>query len=173
MKLNIVALFLAAGLVTQTASAEDRAVVGYGFNATAVSSDFWTARVEKDLGKLGNVTVFADVGATNSTSGLFGDTTWTAGVGAELPLSDVVSLKAGVARTFVNDASDFDSVSVGAFYQGDKWRFAGNAIKAEGFDWLGEASAERKVFGDLAVGVASTFDNSEYFATTVFASYSF
>jgi len=119
------------------------------------------------------VTVVGDLGFTNVINGAFADTLWTAGLGVEVPLSETVSLEVQADRSFVNGGQDFTQYSAGVVYQGDAWRFAGSAVKADGVDVFAQASAERKVWGDLAVGVASSFDSSEYFATTVFAAYSF
>ena len=173
MKYKIVALILATGFIAQTASAEDRLTAGYTQKAVSTLSDTWGVGVEKDFGTLGSVTVVGDLGFTNVINGAFADTLWTAGLGVEVPLSETVNLELQADRSFVNGGQDFTQYSAGVVYQGIAWRFAASAVKADGVDVFAQASAERKVWGDLAVGVASSFDESEYFATTVFASYSF
>lgn len=175
MKNKIVALFLAVGLMVASVSAqaEDRLVAGYSFPAVSYADGVWAVDLEKDLGKLGNVTVVADAGFANRVGADFADTAWTAGLGVQLPLSEKVLLKAGVTRAFVADVEDVDALTAGLVYQGDAWRFAGDIVKAEGVDAVAYATAERKILGNLALGVGSQFDTGEYYGTTVFASYSF
>jgi hypothetical protein len=173
MKLKIALAVLFLAFAVGTAHAEDRLTAGYTQKAVATLSDTWGVGVEKDFGELGAATVVGDLGFTNVLNGAFADTLWTAGLGVEVPLSELLNLEVGASRSFVNGGQDFTQYRAGVVYQGDAWRFAGAAVKADGVDVFAEASAERKVFGDLAVGVASSFDQSEYFATTVFASYSF
>jgi hypothetical protein len=168
-----VLLLVVATFVSSFAMAEDRLTAGYTQKAVSQLSDTWGVGVEKDFGQLGSVTVVGDLGFTNVLNGAFADTLWTAGLGVEVPLSDAVSLEATASRSFVNGGQDFTQYRAGVVYQGDAWRFAGSAVKADGVDVFAEASAERKVWGDLAVGVASSFDQSEYFATSLFVAYSF
>jgi hypothetical protein len=173
MKNLFIATFAAIALFASAANAEDRLVAGYSFPAVSYAEGVWSAGVEKDLGTLGNVTLFAGADYARAQNTDFADSQWTASVGVQVPLSDKVNFKADVARSFVSDVDDRDSVSAGLVYQGDKWRFDGSAVKVEGRDVFANASAERKVLGNLAVGVGSQFDTGEYYGTTVFASYSF
>lgn len=175
MKSKIAALFLAVGLFAAagSASAEDRLTAAYSFPAVSYMDGVWAADVEKDLGQLGNVTVLGEAGFANRVGADFADTTWTAGLGVQVPLSDRVLLKGGVARAFVSDVADVDSLKVGLVYQGDAWRFAGDVVKVEGVDAFAEVTAERKVLGNLALGVGSQFDTGEYYGTTLFAAYTF
>ena len=174
LKIALAVLFTLALVACKPASAEDRLTAGFTQKAVAELSDTWTVGVEKDFGKLGNVVVVGEAGYTNVLDVNVQDSVWTAGLGVEVPLSDKVHMEVGYTRQFVNDdGNDFDQYRAGAVYQGDKWRFSGAAVKQEGVDVFAEATAERKVFGDLAVGVGTRFDQSEYFATTVFAAYRF
>lgn len=175
MKSKIVALFLAVGLFVSagSASAEDRLTAGYSFPAVSYLDGVWAAGVEKDFGTLGNVTVVGDAGFASRVGADFADTTWTAGLGVQLPLSDRVLLKGGIARAFVADVEDVDSLTVGLVYLGDAWRFAGDVVKVEGVDAVAVVTAERKILGNLALGVGSQFDAGEYFGTTLFAAYTF
>lgn len=173
MKKSFITTVAALAFFTTAANAEDRIVAGYSFPAVSYSEGVWGAGVEKDLGKLGNVTLFAGADYARKQNTDFADSVWGATFGVQVPLSDKVDFKADVTRSFVSDIDDVDSLSVGAVYQGTKWRFDGAAVKAEGRDVFANVTAERKVLGNLAVGVGSQFDAGEYYATTVFASYSF
>lgn len=173
MKMKYIALALLAFGLTTAASAEDRVTAGYSFPAVSYQEGVWSADVEKNLVKLGNVDVFAGAGFNRAQQTDFADTVWTATLGAQVPLSDRVALKTSVTRNFVSDVQDVDSFSLGVVYQGDLWRFAGAAVKTEYVNTVAELTAERKVLGDLAVGVGSQFDGGEYYDTKVFVSYSF
>jgi hypothetical protein len=173
MKKSFIATAAALAFFASAANAEDRLVAGYSFPAVSYSEGVWAAGVEKDLGKLGNVTLFAGADYARAQNTDFADSQWGATFGVQVPLSDAVNFKADVTRSFVSDVDDVDSLSVGLVYQGDKWRFDGAAVKAEGRDVFANVSAERKVLGNLALGVGSQFDAGEYYATAVFASYSF
>ena len=173
MKLKLIAVTLLALGFTSAASAEDRIQAGYSFPAVSYLEGTWNAGVEKNLVKLGNVDVFAGAGFARAQNTDFADTVWSASLGAEVPLSDKVWLKTSVTRNFVSDTQDVDSFSLGVVYQGDLWRFAGDAVKTEYVDTVARLTAERKVLGDLAVGVGSEFDGGEYYNTSVFVSYTF
>lgn len=173
MKNAFIATLFSFALFASAASAEDRVVAGYSFPAVSYTEGVWSAGVEKDLGQLGNVTVFAGGEYARAQNTDFADSQWTASVGMQVPLADKVDFKMDVARSFVSDVADLDSVSAGLVYQGDKWRFGGEAVKVEGRDVFANLTAERKVLGNLAVGVGSQFDSGEYYATTVFAAYTF
>lgn len=173
MKKSFIAAIVALGMFTSAAQAEDRLVAGYSFPAVSYTEGVWSAGVEKDLGTLGNVTVFAGAEYARAQRTTFAESQWTATLGMQVPLADKVNFKADVSRSFVSDVEDVDSVAAGLVYQGDKWRFGGEAVKVEGRDVFAHVTAERKVLGNLAVGVGSQFDGGEYYATTVFASYSY
>lgn len=176
MKAFIATLLLAAGLLSQTASAESRVEAGYNFANTGVDS--WGARAEWDAIKLpeaGGIqpTLFVGAGFELATEASFVDAVYTASVGAQLPLTKNWLVKVQYDRTFVESFDDLNAGRATLAYQGDKWRFAGQAVKMERADWYGVASAERKVLGNLALGVAATFDEDSYNGGTVFAAYSF
>jgi len=173
MKLKSIAVTLLALGMATSASAEDRIQAGYSFPAVSYAEGVWNAGVEKNLVTVGNVDVFAGAGFSRAQNTEFGDTVWSATVGAQVPLADSLLLKTSVTRNFVSDVQDVDSFSLGVVYQGDLWRFAGEAVKTEYVDTFARMSAERKVLGDLAVGVGSEFDGGEYYNTSVFVSYSF
>lgn len=174
MKYTVALAVLLSAFVVGSANAEDRLTATYTQKAVAELSDTWSVGVEKDFGKLGNVTVVGEAGYTNVLDVNAQDAVWTAGLSGEVPLSDKVHLEVGVARLFVSDTNnDLDQVRAGVVYKGDAWRLSGAVVKQEGVDAFAEATVERKILGDLAVGVGTRFDASEYFATTVFAAYSF
>lgn len=173
LKIAFAVLFTLALVACKPANAEDRLTAGYTQKAVSELTDTWSVGVEKDFGQLGDVTVVGEAAYTNLVGGKFADTLWTAGLGVEVPLSEKVHLEVGGTRSFVNDGADFTQYRAGVVYQGDLWRFSGAAVKQDNVDAFAEATVERKVFGDLAVGLGARFDQSEYFATTVFAAYSF
>lgn len=175
MKAFIATLLMAAGLLSQTVSAENRVATGYTFGNDV--ADSWGATVEWDaiqLPEAGGIqpALFVGAGFEDGTGGSTVNAVYTGTVGGQLPLSDNWTVKLQYDRLFVDGGQDLDAGRGTVVYQGDLWRFAGQAVRIEGLDWFGITSAERKVVDDFAVGLAASFDE-EYLGTTLYASYTF
>ncbi len=157
-----------------TASAEDRVVLAYSFGTTDYL-DFVNLSGEKTvytLNETGGIApafyVGANVRQVTESSGI--DAVYSASVGVDFPLTtdNKYLLKGQYNYDFIAGNDNTASYMGAGVFQGDLWRFQLDATKPSSFDWRYGLSGERKVGDSFAVGVRSTFNESDYAWTSVY-----
>jgi hypothetical protein len=172
MKTNILNLFLATALFASTASAENRATLGYSFGASG-APDTWSTSVEGNGFDVYGASVYGGLKIEDSTSGPINNSLYTATVGGEYEFNTNWLVKAEYSYVFTDTGSDFDAGTVALVYQGDLWRFEGSVVNPSIDGAFGALSAERNLIGDFSLGLASRFDENSYLSTSLFAAYTF
>lgn len=164
----------AIGMVS-TAQAENRVAAQYSFGANGFP-DTWGAGVEYDFVDITEASnFFAGASFEDSASGgLFDGNVYRATLGVQFEVGENYLIKTAYTYDWAEgDIDDTQSGSLAGVYQGDLWRFQVAVNKPAGLDVFYGASAERKVYEQFALGVASRFNGSDYVLTSVYGAWTF